>query len=494
MHCNCISNLTVMFSLLIVGAGVCSAQAESDSAPTDPNEISLAIRLDFDDAERLAAESLKVEATEGLVTLSGEVACLQDKHLASRIAKRTRGVEAVLNQILVRVSKRPDDAVREDVLKVLHANDGVDKPQIAVDVSHGEVAMTGKVDSLAEKRIAEYAASGVRGVTKVTNQLTVSLLTQRGDRELRDEINALIVQSVYLDDADIRVDVQDQVVKLTGTVASADVKDRLEVVAEVRGVREVDVTDVKVDPDTADGSRRKARFADVTDAKIGEAIRRAFEADPVVFSQADAIVASVDSGSVTLTGTVSRLRIKDKAERLAMDVIGTQRVIDEIRVKPTRQSPSDREIVVETQGAIGRSPYLERRDLRIHCQRAHVSLYGIVESEMEKQVAGWLASGVTGVVHVNNSLTVERAWKEKSDEQIQSDLERKLKFTLFDTSNQIDVTVANGVAILSGEVDTWRQWQTALNLSLEAGARHPHNMIDVRYHPPHGASRLYVPQ
>ena len=136
----------------------------------------------------------------------------------------------------------------------------------------------------------------------------------------------------------------------------------------------------------------------------------------------------------------------------------------------SEQPPSDIEIVRETQEAIRRSPYLERRDVRVHCQRAHVSLYGIVESETEKQVAGWLASGVTGVVHVNNSLAVEKKWKEKSDEKIKEALERKLKYALFDTSNQIDVTVENGVAILRGEVDTWRQWQAVLDLTLEAGA------------------------
>ncbi|QEG43187.1 BON domain-containing protein [Roseimaritima ulvae] len=484
--------LPVILSLLL-GSNRLIAE-KTDTSSLQPNDIVTAIEADLEDAERLAGVSPKVEIHDGVVTLSGQVTSLQDKHLASRIAKRTRGVEAVLNQILVKTSERSDDAIREDVLKVLRVNDSIDKPQIVVDVSAGQVAMTGKVDSLTEKRIAEFVASGVRGVTDVENQLTVKLLPMRSDDELRDEINALVVHSVYLDDADVQVDVQNHVVKLAGRVSTAEMKDRLEVLAEVRGVKEVDVSEVAVDPSMADGTRRKARYADVTDAKISDAVERVFHADPVVFGHADAISANVADGVVSLSGTVTRLRIKDKAERLAMDVIGVRRVANELKVEYSEQPPSDIEIVQETQAAIRRSPYLDRRDVRVHSQRAHVSLYGVVESETEKQVAGWLASGVTGVVHVNNSLAVEKKWEQKSDEKIREDLNRKLKFALFDTSNQIDVTVQDGVAILQGEVDTWRQWQAVLDLTLEAGAKHPHNLINVRYHPPHGASKVYVPR
>ncbi|WP_186776236.1 BON domain-containing protein [Rubripirellula reticaptiva] len=465
-----------------------------ESSSIEPSIVASAIQSDFEGDERLAVGSLKVEMNGGLVTLSGQVDSLQDKNLASRIAKRTLGVEAVLNQILVRTSDRPDDAIRKDVLKVLHITDSVDKPQIVVDVTAGEVAMTGKVDSLSEKRIAEFTASGVRGVTNVVNQMTVNLLTPRSDQQLREEVNALLVQSVYLDDADVEVNVQDHIAMLSGKVSTAEMKDRLEEVAEVRGIKKVDVSRVEVDPSSADGTRRKSRYADVTDEKISDALLRVLHADPVVFGEADAISASVDSGIVTLTGSVTRLRIKEKSERLAMDVIGVQQVSNELKIEFSDRSPSDSDIIRETQEAVRLSAYLDRRDVRVHCQRAHVSLYGIVESETEKQIAGWLAGGVTGVVHVNNSLAVENNWKEKSDKKIKEDLERKLKFALFDTSNQIEVTVENGVAILRGEVDTWRQWQAVLDLTVEAGAKHPHSLINVRYHPPHGASRIYVPR
>ncbi len=124
--------------------------------------------------------------------------------MSAKIAKRTRGVNAVLNQLIVVASDRSDDDIRGDVEKVLRLNDSVDKPRIAVDVSRGKVALTGKVASLAEKRIAELAASGVTGVTGVENQITVGLSSDRTNEDIAEEIRGLIVHSVYLDDASRR--------------------------------------------------------------------------------------------------------------------------------------------------------------------------------------------------------------------------------------------------------------------------------------------------
>lgn len=457
-------------------------------------EISAAIKADIRDASRIAGGEIDVSSKAGLVTLSGTATSLLDKQIAGKIAKRTRGVGAVLNQMLVVASDRSDDDIRDDVDKVLRINDSVDEPRIAVDVSRGEVSMTGKVDSLAEKRIAELAASGVSGVTSVSNQITVRLSSDRTDEEIAEEIRGLIVHSVYLDDASVVVNVDGHVAKLSGIVPSAEAKDRVEQIAEIWGISAVDVRKVKVDPDRFDESQRRKRYADVTGENIREALLRSYRSDPIVFSRVDAIGSSVNEGVVTLTGTVNRLRIKNRAARLAADIVGVQRVVNEIKVEYVNKEVSDMEIIHETQAAIRRSAYLDRRDIRVHCQRAHVSLYGIVDSELEKSVAQWIADGVTGVVHVNNSLAVEREWKEKSDDAIKSDLQRKLKFALFDNSDNIDVTVEHGTVIVRGEVATWRQWQLVMDLALEAGARHPHNLLNVRYHPPHGASKMFVPR
>ncbi|QEF96168.1 Osmotically-inducible protein Y precursor [Stieleria maiorica] len=460
----------------------------------DPDELESAIKADLDDAESLVADRITVEVNDSLVTLSGTVSSLMEKRRAGEIAKRTRSVQGVINQIYVEPTSRSDDKIREDVLMRLRVNDSLDRPEIVVNVENGSVAMTGKVDSLAEKRLAETAAAGVRGVTDVQNQLTVALAKPRTDDELREEIQALIVNSVYFDDVQIRVDVEDATVKLTGTVGSAAQKANLIEAAEIWGVKGVSADQVTIDPDRLDPTRRADRYAIVSDQTIQESLTRAFSNDPIVFPYADKISPKVQSGVVTLEGKVGRLRVKEKAERLAMGIVGVMRVANELDVRFDGDVPSDAEIIRLSQAALARSPNLDRRDFRIHCQAAHVSLYGLVESRFEKELAEWIVDGVPGVVHVNNALAVNAQWEPKADEEIRKDLERKLKFALFDTSNEIEVEVADGVAILTGEVDTWRQWQSAVNLAIEAGARDPHNLLNVRMHPPHGASRIYVPR
>ncbi len=491
---------TVIISVLATPTAVTgdtvreSQQASSERTPLASSEIRQAIEADLDNTESLNAGRIRVSVDNGLVTLSGGVSSLMDKRRASTVVKRTRGVQGVLNQLIVKPTERSDDEIRDDVVTRLRANDSLERREIVVSVSNGEVALAGKLQSLAEKRLAEIAAAGVRGVIAVDNQLTLRPAPDRSDDAMRDEIAGLIANSIYLDDVEIDVKVKDRIAYLRGTVSSAAQKDRLQTVAEIWGIAEVNTDGVDIDPNLADGTVRKRKFADVSDQGIQKALLRAIANDPVVFLAADAISVSVESGKVTLMGTVERLRCKERAERLAMDIVGVIAVDNELAVEPTANPPSDEEIIVLTQAALERSAYLNRREIRVHCHRAHVSLFGLVDSQLEKDLAGWLASGVTGVVHVDNQLAVERKRESKSDQAIERDIERKLKFVLLDQSDDIQVEVTDGVALLSGMVDTWYQWQAAIDLAIEAGAHHPHNLIRVRYHPPHGASRIFAPQ
>lgn len=479
--------------LMLASISLAEADTEHTAELTDP-EIRSAIVADIEESERFSGALPSVETAVGIVRLSGIVESLQEKQLAASIAKRTRGVQAVQNQILVKRSDRKDSAIEEDVEKVLRLNDSVAEPRITADVNAGRVSLFGKVESLAEKRIAEFSTSGVRGVTGIDNRITVEVSSERSDAELRDEIKALIVQSVYFDDATIEVDVEDNVAHLSGEVVSVAAKDRLLSTAEIWGVSSVDVSNVSVNEDAADPTERKRRFADVSDTSIKEAILRSFQVDPLVFSRVDQIDINVNGGRVTLDGTTDRLRIKNRAADLARNVIGVRQVFNKLEVEYSDSQPSDMEIIGQTQLAFASSAYLDRADFRVHCQRAHVTLYGVVDSELEKEVAEYVASGVEGVVHVNNSLVVNPEPSGKSDAEIKQSLERKLDYALLDDSSNVEVTIEDGVAILQGEVDTWRQWQTVMELAIEAGAHHPHNLIDVRYHPPHGAQQHYIPE
>jgi hypothetical protein len=81
---------------------------------------------------------------------------------------------------------RADERIREDVCDHLTEDDHVDASQIEVQVSGGEVTLTGMVASREMKRRAEEIIERQRGVRDVHNQLRVSRETTRGERE-RDE-------------------------------------------------------------------------------------------------------------------------------------------------------------------------------------------------------------------------------------------------------------------------------------------------------------------
>ena len=160
--------------------------------------------------------------------------------------------------------------------------------------------------------------------------------------------------------------------------------------------------------------------------------------------------------------------------------------------------PTDEEIADFTREALKRDAYVDRHNIIVQCRNAHVSLYGLVDTEFEKEHAEWTTSCQNSVVHVNDYLAVRKVWAPKSDAAIEADLKDKLGYGFVDPNNQVSATVEDGVAILSGTVDTWSMWQAAMEMALEAGARRPHNMIQVRYAIP-SASRFdethyYVPE
>lgn len=67
---------------------------------------------------------------------------------------------------------RSDDRIREDICEALAAH-GHDWSDVEVQVSSGEVTLTGSVPDRRQKYDAEHLADGIRGVSEVTNQIRV---------------------------------------------------------------------------------------------------------------------------------------------------------------------------------------------------------------------------------------------------------------------------------------------------------------------------------
>ena len=125
----------------------------------------------------------------------------------------------------------------------------------------------------------------------------------------------------------------------------------------------------------------------------------------------DDITFRVDGSTVTLAGEVHRPSLKKSADRVVARIEGIDSVVNEIEVLPT--SPYDDRIRLRVLRALYGHPALDRYSLgaqpaiRIIVKRGDVRLEGVVNRELEKNVATLQANAVPGVFSVTNNLKVE---------------------------------------------------------------------------------------
>lgn len=136
------------------------------------------------------------------------------------------------------------------------------------------------------------------------------------------------------------------------------------------------------------------------------------EVDRVGFGQVfDAISVHVQNGVVTLGGHAVGPVAQQSAVSLASYTPGVKQVVNQISVDPV--SPMDNGIRVRVYRAIYGYPALRQyaivpsKPIRISVQNGHVTLYGIVNNQMDKQLAYTRAMQVPNVFSVTNDLVVE---------------------------------------------------------------------------------------
>jgi hyperosmotically inducible protein len=119
-----------------------------------------------------------------------------------------------------------------------------------------------------------------------------------------------------------------------------------------------------------------------------------------------------DIDTVVLTGQVTRPTLKSDAENVVRKIEGVGKVENQIEVLPL--SPNDDRIRTATYVAIYSRPGLDRYAWRafppIHIivKNGNVTLMGVVATEADKNLAGMMANGVSGVFKVTNDLRVEK--------------------------------------------------------------------------------------
>jgi osmotically-inducible protein OsmY len=187
----------------------------------------------------------------------------------------------------------------------------------------------------------------------------------------------------------------------------------------------------------------------------------------------------VKNGVVTLSGTVDNLEASRAAEEDARNTVGVALVRNHLRVRPTNELTDD-EITLKVQRAMKRDPFVDRSEIGVTTFDGEVSLAGDVDSWFDWSRAEEVAAGVEGVVTIHNNLRVEGQPQYVADRVIEEQIEDQLFWSPFVDSDEINVAVVDGVATLTGTVDTWADYSWAAENAREGGASKVHNNLIVR--------------
>jgi hyperosmotically inducible protein len=151
----------------------------------------------------------------------------------------------------------------------------------------------------------------------------------------------------------------------------------------------------------------------VSDNELAAQLDRKLYYDRLGYDNAFSFVtASVENGVATLNGETRTEVERDSALALINDTPGVKDVVNNTKVAPV--SNFDDDIRIRALRAIYRDPALSRyaidpaKPIRIVVDRGTLSLYGVVGSSMDKQIAGLRASQVFGAFTVQNNLEVAK--------------------------------------------------------------------------------------
>jgi len=228
--------------------------------------------------------------------------------------------------------------------------------------------------------------------------ITAMAATGRYDAQIQQAVSQKLQHAKQL--TNVNASVEDGIVTLTGTVNlyqnKLDAAKKVKKLANVTGVR----NDITVAGTT------------VSDSQLQQKLQKKLAYDRVgYFDNAfNYVDVSVKDGVVTLNGYAEWDPPKDSALAIAANMPGVKDVVNDVSVLPASQF--DDSLRMRTARVIYRDSVLSRyasdpaRPIRIVVDNGHVTLYGTVDSAMDKTIAGMRARSVPGAFSVDNKLVV----------------------------------------------------------------------------------------
>jgi len=201
---------------------------------------------------------------------------------------------------------------------------------------------------------------------------------------------------------DVKASVEDGIVTLTGTVdlyqRKLDAAKLARKIGHVQGVRNLVTV---AGPDVPDAQLEQKLATKLTYVRVG------------YDNTFDYFALGVKDGVVTVEGQDRTGVGRDEALAEIANMPGVKDVVENISVAPV--STFDDGIRIRAMQAIYRDPVLSKyamdpaHPIRIIVANGHVTLYGAVDSAMDKNVAGIRAGQVFGAFSVDNKLVVDKS-------------------------------------------------------------------------------------
>jgi hyperosmotically inducible protein len=198
----------------------------------------------------------------------------------------------------------------------------------------------------------------------------------------------------------VKATAHDGLVTLTGTVPLFDLKQEADKrTHKIKGVQGV-------------SNEIQVAGSNLPDSVVEAKLLKAISYDRVGYGTTpfNAITVQVKDGTATLSGHAYGPVDAASAFALVANTPGVKDVVNEVRVDPL--SPMDDRSRMQLFRTIYGFPTLSKyamdpaKPIRISVQNGNVTLYGVVDSQMDKDVAGIRANSVPGIFKVTNDLKV----------------------------------------------------------------------------------------
>ena len=329
-----------------------------------------------------------------------------------------------------------------------------------------------------KRRLAAFGAAVVAGIVALILTEPASAAS-RPDAWVTTKVKLSLLTNEGLSGLEVNVDTVDGLVTLHGSVATDAEKTRAAQVAKgVEGVRDVRNL-LQVVPSA------KKEHSEANDEQLQEHVAAALKADPAL-RDSSIDVQSVHEGVVLLAGKAETLSDTYRAVDTAAGVAGVRRVESEIHSPDgitdeeiwrdgaydaaayDQSSARDLWITTATKMRLFANDQTPASDINVDTENRTVTLFGMVPSAAAKQAAETEAKKVGGVQKVVNDLQIVAEAKQdrvtETDDAVTKAVEARLGEHELGGSD-IDVAVSNGVARLTGTVESRRDQLTALTVA-----------------------------